>query len=995
MTKKDRNKWHYYAAGTVALLLLGFGLSQLQQEDEGQSLRSLSDVSQSAPKPHIRCAPVATGSEKKSAGNGQENAKEKSEEKAKENSEANSEGRLSTAQIVVGPFDIHRKYRSMEGPYVDQTFTIGDLLESKRVALPEPMVRWVEKGDTASMMSGPDSVSKSSAQPEAAPVGLKYADITKRDLYWLKSIKLQVLDENDKVMPTAEFICHMNLDVDTAVREKAFKNAEKVSNTRLITLTQGQTEVRFPDGYGVPVASFEPFRFTFQAANRTSNAHRRVRQLCTMEFIKDCDLKGPLTALSWYAPYIAVNIDKTPGALKPEHEMHGPSCLGNSAGMTAPNFVNGSVIKNNGGEHLVGHWAIPTGTHNYSSPITDERDFGFNHKDRVVHYVWSHLHPLCTEASLNVCDGSKKTPVWTIHAQTDASQGLEIKHIDDFSSTKGIVLPKAKHFELAATYKNTSGQPQDSMVVQGIFYEDDLFRKPDFSAEMAQMAAKATEAKQHECNGLFCGIKPTSKQQAGNDYGGSEIYPLYSADKDGAPLKSAQHVKLQTSAGNLNLTLDPALAPATATQIFKLLQGGAYGGTTICNYSPGYFLQIGAAYQKRNPNYRLPKETADMLRRLPLEVDAPGAPGAGKGKGKVNTAQLSHRKWSLDMTRNEAKDSGVSSFSIMLSDEPHLDGKYTVFGYLDQDPESMATIKRIGDNWNAAQLPYIESASGLRPSANSKTGVNIIPSAQWIAKASPEATRLSSSDSQPTTSSSYKEKVVSSESPEISTSAPKGYSATIEHAATRQHSATKEQIVAPVAQRTSNEPDKLPVFDPKTDGPLLKTARQLTLETSAGKIHILIEPDLAPQNASQMYSLLKAGMFDGTNIVRYEPNFVLQTAVAENKVNTSKDDTKLKRMLRRLPLEVSCQDKGKGLHERWVLSMAHLDGDPNSATTSFSILLGTAPHLDHKYTVFGHVIANAESKATIAKITGDWQVRHPHVVSVKQDTSNSIAWQAR
>ncbi|HEY9760208.1 MAG TPA: peptidylprolyl isomerase [Oculatellaceae cyanobacterium] len=994
MTKKNRNIWGYYAAGTVALLFLGFGIDQLRQEDEGLLLGS------SSPSLVKSAVSAAIGSQ-----NASENHTPASLEPAAKSAPqqdlkyapktTSAEGQLSSAQIVVGPFDIHRKYRSMEGPYVDQTFTIGDLLESKSVTLPEPMVRWVEKGDTASMMAGPDTAEKASSDSEAAPVGLKYADITKRDLYWLKSIKLQVLDENNKLMPGAEFICHMNLDVDTAVREKAFRNAEKVSNTRLITLTQGQTEVRFPDGYGVPVASFEPFRFTFQAANRTSNAHRRVKQLCTLEFIKDSDLKRPLTALSWYAPYIAVNIDKTPDALKPEHEMHGPSCLGNSAGMTAPNFVNGSVIKNNGGEHLVGHWAIPTGTHNYSSPITDERDLGFNRKDRVVHYVWSHLHPLCTETSLNVCDGSKKTPLWTVHAQTDTSRGLEIKHIEDVISEKGIVLPKDKHFELAATYKNTSGQPQDSMVVQGIFYEDDLFRKPDFSAEMAQMAAKATEAKQHECNGLFCGIKPTTKQQAGNDYGGSEIYPLYSADNDGSPLKSAQHVKLKTSSGNLNLTLDPAMAPVTATQIYKLFQAGAYGGTTICNYSPGYFLQIGAAYQKRNADYRLPAETSSLLRRLPLEVDQGGA-----GKGKMNGEQLAHRKWALDMTRNKAKDSGVSSFSVMLSDEPHLDHDYTVFGFVDQDPESMATIKKICDGWNAAHLPYIESVSGSRSGtnsnvslktnaktsdstkANANTKTKIGANTQWTADAAPEAINLSSSSGLSATA--LKEKTVSSAFVQPESTQPK-------NEASKDH----KYLVAPVAQRTSNEPEKLPAFDPKTDGPLLKTAQRMILETSVGKIHILIEPELAPQNATQMCSLFKAGMFDGTNIVRYEPNFVLQTAVAENKIGATKNDAKLKTMLRRLPLEVVCQENGKGLHQKWALSMAHLDSDPNSATSSFSILLGDAPHLDHKYTVFGHVIPNAESKATIAKITNDWQVKHPHVVSAKPESNNSVAWQVR
>ena len=39
-------------------------------------------------------------------------------------------------------------------------------------------------------------------------------------------------------------------------------------------------------------------------------------------------------------------------------------------------------------------------------------------------------------------------------------------------------------------------------------------------------------------------------------------------------------------------------------------------------------------------------------------------------------------------------------------------------------------------------------------------------------------------------------------------------------------------------------------------------------------------------------------------------------------------------------------------HVRGVLSMGRYD-DPNSATSSFSILLGDAPHLDGQYCAFG------------------------------------------
>jgi cyclophilin family peptidyl-prolyl cis-trans isomerase len=42
-------------------------------------------------------------------------------------------------------------------------------------------------------------------------------------------------------------------------------------------------------------------------------------------------------------------------------------------------------------------------------------------------------------------------------------------------------------------------------------------------------------------------------------------------------------------------------------------------------------------------------------------------------------------------------------------------------------------------------------------------------------------------------------------------------------------------------------------------------------------------------------------------------------------------------------------------HRRGTLSMARDDNNPDSAETSFSILLGEAPHLDGRYTIFGHL----------------------------------------
>ena len=50
-----------------------------------------------------------------------------------------------------------------------------------------------------------------------------------------------------------------------------------------------------------------------------------------------------------------------------------------------------------------------------------------------------------------------------------------------------------------------------------------------------------------------------------------------------------------------------------------------------------------------------------------------------------------------------------------------------------------------------------------------------------------------------------------------------------------------------------------------------------------------------------------------------------------------------------MPLEVRADVKHT---KRGILSMARSD-DPNSGGSSFSILLGPAPHLDMNYAIFG------------------------------------------
>ncbi len=602
-----------------------------------------------------------------------------------------SEGPMTTAEIVAGPFDLHRKYRSMEGPHVSKKFRISDLVASQRVQLPESMVKFVETStDGPSMMAGGGKEGTG-----GAPVGLVKASQTKRELYWFKGISLQVLDENDKVMPTAEFICHLNLDVEHGFRNRAFPQAQRTGSTRLITLTQGQTDFFFPEGFAVPVASDEKWTFTFQAANRTTQEHRRLKHRCFVAFIKDSDLARPVKSLHWYNPYITVVMDKTATPAGSPTHTGGPDCLGMSDGANAPNATTGSDFFDESGRRLSGHWEVPVGTHTYEAPIVQERDPGFAASKRRVHAVWTHMHPLCTRSSLVQCNGKTRRTMFTATAKTRTNPGLEIEHIDSIITTKGIDLPAKRAYELEATYENTTGEPQDSMVALGIFCADEKFVRPRwvFTGEVDDLACDDVSGK--GANGIFCGITSMYQRLAEST---GRAYPLFNPKSDGPLLTESQTIELLTSAGKINLVLDPKLAPRHATQIYKLFKNHVLDGTPVSRYQPDYLIQFDVAETKADGKQALSKARAKLLRRLPLEVSA-------QMKGLV-----SHTRGVLTMARWEDPHSAVSSFSILLGKAPHLDNDYTIFGHVLDDAVTRETLERIADGW-PSKKPAILSAS--------------------------------------------------------------------------------------------------------------------------------------------------------------------------------------------------------------------------------------------------------------------------------------------
>jgi cyclophilin family peptidyl-prolyl cis-trans isomerase len=141
--------------------------------------------------------------------------------------------------------------------------------------------------------------------------------------------------------------------------------------------------------------------------------------------------------------------------------------------------------------------------------------------------------------------------------------------------------------------------------------------------------------------------------------------------------------------------------------------------------------------------------------------------------------------------------------------------------------------------------------------------------------------------------------------------------------------------------------------EPFVDTPVDQLPRTVKLPTTLGTIEITLEPEWAPNHVRNFLKLVETGWYQGTAFHRVAKGFVVQGGMGHTRPEGAGHAAD--RWVR--PLKGEFRDDVK--HERGIVSMARGD-DPDSADTSFFLVLGPSPHLDGKYTAFGRVTGGLE-----------------------------------
>lgn len=148
--------------------------------------------------------------------------------------------------------------------------------------------------------------------------------------------------------------------------------------------------------------------------------------------------------------------------------------------------------------------------------------------------------------------------------------------------------------------------------------------------------------------------------------------------------------------------------------------------------------------------------------------------------------------------------------------------------------------------------------------------------------------------------------------------------------------------------------------EPRAVGPRLSTER-IVLRTIAGDLAIALYPEVAPGHTAQLLRLARLRIWATTHFHRIHPDFVAQLSSAEDRTEPFTDE-------QRAAIQPILGEFSTLPHRRGIISMAHPDGEPDGARTSFSILLGTAPHLDGKYSIVGEVVDGMDVLDRLAEV---------------------------
>jgi hypothetical protein len=305
-----------------------------------------------------------------------------------------------------------------------------------------------------------------SMQGPSATVDVHLPAPDEAELLWLTGYRATVVGPDGETPVPPEFMCHSNLGFDSRRHARLF-GWTKLPPSRLFTVSQGQTEIRFPSGFGVPMRSDETLSLTTQVLNHNvPDTTLDVRVKVTIEYVRQRDLDEPLRPLYLKSANALVRLNEQGGAygMAPAHLT--PHAGSGHHGAAHGEAASSRVIEDSYGRDFAGHWVVPPGRQANTTDVTGWMNLL---QDETAHFIAVHVHPFAH--SLILRDATTGHAMFTSE-MTGYPDRIGLSNVTAYADTAGLSLNSDHRYELTSVYENTSGQPQEAMAVMYLYLFD-------------------------------------------------------------------------------------------------------------------------------------------------------------------------------------------------------------------------------------------------------------------------------------------------------------------------------------------------------------------------------------------------------------------------------------------------------------------------------------------------------------------------------------------
>lgn len=287
------------------------------------------------------------------------------------------------------------------------------------------------------------------------------------EMVWITGYSANMIAP-DGSKKSQEFMCHDTLSVHNRALHRRLFDPIQGGQQRLFTLSQGQEEVHFPPGFGIPVSAAENLMLQSQVLNlREEGIGATVRHKVDTQYVLDRDLSHPMKALALVDGGINVDVEDPQAKEPPPDHL---SCAPDAGGQ--PTF-----LKN--GHRVTAHWVVHPGYEKRETVLGKMFPI-----DTTAHYISVHMHNY--GKSLELYDMTADQTVFR-SVCTPSKDGKGLAAATHYCSETGLPVYRDHIYKVISEYDNTSGQDQTAMAFVFVYIYNPDFKKP--SKEKIEMMA--------------------------------------------------------------------------------------------------------------------------------------------------------------------------------------------------------------------------------------------------------------------------------------------------------------------------------------------------------------------------------------------------------------------------------------------------------------------------------------------------------------------------